>query len=374
VAALITHRFNFEDADKAYSLVVDGHEPSLGVVLRYVTTPAWSAAPITAARPRKASGRCTLGVIGAGAFARAVLLPILSKSAGVRLKTVVTSRGASASQVGDMFGFAAAGTDPESILTDPEINAVIIATPHGSHAALTARALENGKHVFVEKPLALSRLELNRVIAARSSASAFFMIGFNRRFAPMSIAARKHLESRPGPRFLVLRINAGPQPRDGWLGTEAEGGGRILGEACHFVDLAQFLVSSAIRSVHASQATKGGAADDVTITLGFADGSLATIAYTGLGDPAYPKENIELYAAGTVIRIDDFRTLTRVVDGREIRTTAEQDKGHRAEMEALIKAVSAGGPAPVDENELISSSLATLAALESLSSGARIEL
>jgi predicted dehydrogenase len=375
--ALITHRFDFSEAEAAYALIVDGAEPSLGVVLTY---PIPAASPTPLPRPTRgaahmSSDRCTIGVIGAGAFARAVLLPILSEAKDVVLKTVVTGRGASAIQVRDSLGFTAAATDPEEIFGDPAIDAVVIATPHHSHADLVVRGLEAGKHVFVEKPLALSRIEINRIVTARAAAQTFFSVGFNRRFAAMARLARKRLDERPGPRFLVLRINAGPLPRDGWMAAESEGG-RVLGEVCHFIDLAQFLAGSAICSVHAGSARTGSAADDIAVTLGFADGGLATIAYTGLGDPAFPKEHIEAYAAGTVVRIEDFRRFTQIVDGRERgdRASKEQDKGHRAELRAFIDAVKSGGPAPVDEGELIASSVATLAILESLSSGLRIDL
>lgn len=374
--ALITHRFDFADAEKAYALVVDGVAPSLGVVLTYDTVeerraPAPTAIP--AARP--ATGHCTIGVIGAGVFARSVLLPILKDISGATLKSVVTSRGATAAQVREAFGFARAAAEIDDVLGDPQINAVVIATPHNSHAELVARALAAGKHVFVEKPLAISRAEVDRVRAAREAASGFFAVGFNRRFAPLSRTARTHLDGRPGPRMLSLRINAGPPPREGWMSAPSEGGGRILGEVCHFVDLAQFLASAPIETVHAAGAQSGVSVDDVVITLGFANGSVASITYTGLGDSAYPKELIEAYAAGTVVKIDDFRRLVQVIDGRETGGRAgSQDKGHRAELAAFVDAVRSGGPAPADESEAIAASVATLAIVESLSTGRTIHL
>ncbi|HEX9463208.1 MAG TPA: bi-domain-containing oxidoreductase, partial [Alphaproteobacteria bacterium] len=228
VAALTSHRFDFAEADKAYALVVDGTTASLGVLLTYraaaETRPDIAPKAIPVARP--AIGHCTIGVIGAGVFARAVLLPILKDLRDVTLKTVVTSRGANAVQVRDAFGFARAAAEVEDILGDPQINAVLVATPHDSHADLVARALAAGKHVFVEKPLALSRAEIDRVAAARAASPAFFTVGFNRRFASLSRLARTRLDARPGPRVLSLRVNAGPPPRQGWMAASADGGGR----------------------------------------------------------------------------------------------------------------------------------------------------
>ncbi|MGQ0663072.1 MAG: bi-domain-containing oxidoreductase [Pseudomonadota bacterium] len=376
VAPLISHRFDFARAEQAYALVVDRPEPSLGVVLNYPPAAPPARVPVLRARSSspKARGSCVVGLIGAGAFARAVLLPALKDLSGVTLKTVVATRGMSAESARARFGFAAAATEAGAVFDDPEIDAVIIATPHSSHADLVVRALERGKAVFVEKPLALTRQELNAVVGARETSAGFFTVGFNRRFAPMAIRARELIAKRPGPRFLVLRINAGPRPRprEGWIAAE----GRILGEVCHFVDLAAFLAGAPIASVQASAARDPEAADDVAAMLAFADGSLATIAYTGLGDPAFPKEQIEAYAAGTVVRIEDFREFTLVVDGkaRPMRDRLGQDKGHRAELEAFVAVVRAGGPPPVEERELVASSLATIAVIEALETGQRIML
>ncbi|MBI3709088.1 MAG: bi-domain-containing oxidoreductase [Proteobacteria bacterium] len=375
VGALITHRFEFSQAEAAYTLVVDRTEPHLGVVLKYPEMAASRPLPPAAAR-RAASGNCVIGMIGAGAFARGMLLPLLKDIPGVALKTLVTSRGMTAEHNRESHGFINAATDPAAIFDDAEINAVIIATPHGSHAELTARGLQAGKNVFVEKPLALTREELNRVIAAREASTGFLLVGFNRRFAPMAVSARDALAARPGPRFLLLRVNAGPLPRESWIAQDSEGRGRILGELCHFVDLAQYLAGAPIRRVQAAAARATGPADDVAVTLDLADGSLATIAYTGLGDPSFPKEHIEGYAAGTVVRIEDFRDFTRVVDGKETRETSRlgQDKGHKAELAAFVNAVKTGGKLPADEAELVASSLATIAVLEALSTGAAVNL
>ncbi|MBF0323901.1 MAG: bi-domain-containing oxidoreductase [Alphaproteobacteria bacterium] len=375
VGALVSHRFPFEKAEDAYRLVTEGGEPHLGVVLCY-DTETKSAAPVFPAA-KLAPGGCVLGVVGAGNFARTVLLPEFKRLPGVTFRTICTTRGQTAEHARATFGFAHATTDLNELLADPAINAVLVATRHSNHAELTARCLAAGKSVIVEKPLALDRDQLNKVVAARAAGNAFFTVGFNRRFAPLTVKARALLARHAGPKMLVLRVNAGALPAESWVNAAEEGGGRILGEVCHFVDLARALAGSAIISVQADAArvTHGGC-DDLTVTLGFADGSLATIVYTAQGDSAYSKERFECFAGGTVAVIDNFLTLSVTENGktRTEKAGLGQDKGHRAELEAFAAAVAAGGPAPADEAELIETSLATIAVLESLAQGQRIHL
>ena len=375
VGALITHRFPFDDAESAYQLVTGGGEPALGVILRYESEIKPSPRPVFATA-LAATGRCVLGVIGAGSFARTVLLPELKRLPQVELHSICTTRGQTAEHGQQAFGFANATTEIDDVLNDPAINAVLIATRHSNHAELTARALAAGKSVLVEKPLALDHAQLNQVIAARQASDAFFMVGFNRRFAPMSVKARAHLARHAGPKMLVLRVNAGNLPAESWVNSAEEGGGRILGEVCHFVDLARHLTGSAITSVQAdTAAVKAGACDDLTVTLGFGDGSLATIVYTALGDSSFSKERFECFGGGTVAAIDNFLSLSLTENGRtRVEKGMSQDKGHRAELELFARAVAAGGPAPVDEAETIETSLATIAILDSLRDGRRVLL
>lgn len=375
VAPLITHRFPFERALDAYALVTQGGEPHLGVVLEYSGQPEIKTRPSFPAvvgQPR----RCVLGVIGAGNFARTVLLPELRRRGDVTLRAVVTRRGPSAQQTREAFGFQEASTDIETVLGDPTINAVLVATRHDTHADLAARALAAGKAVLVEKPLALSRDELNRVAEARAGSAGFFQIGFNRRFAPLMEQARQRLARTGGPRVVLLRVNAGAIPSESWIHAD-EGGGRILGEACHFVDLARFLVGAPIVSVRAQAArTVAGASDDVSITLDFADGSLGTVLYTALGDTALAKELIEAYGGGMALTVDDYRSLTIAESGRirRVKPMGARDKGFAASLAAFVEAVGRGGPAPIDEAELMETSLATIAAMESLRSGRVVDV
>ncbi len=384
IAELITHRFPLADAGRAYDLVTGGDEPSLGVVLTYPDSAhpdARAPKPVFAPPAAKpAPGACAIGLIGAGAFARSVIVPELQKISGVTLETAVARRGTSAEQARETFGFKAAATDESAVLDNPAVNAVIVATRHDSHAGLAARALARGKAVLVEKPLALSFEQLNEIAAARAAApaGAFFQVGFNRRFAPLALALKQKLAAKPGPKFVLIRVNAGALERESWAAGASEGGGRIVGEACHFLDLARFLVGCAITSVFAEAGPPGragGLTEDASIQLRFADGSLAAIAYAAQGDAKSGKERIEAFAGGASFVLDDFRTLTATEQGRtETAGGGAPDKGVAAELAAFVRAVREGGGAPVDEAELIETSTAILAAMDSLQTGQRVVL
>jgi len=375
VNLLTTHTFQLDDAENAYDLVTGGGEPHLGVVLSYKGDAAPKTVSFPAPKSNKSDG-CVLGLIGAGGFAKAVLLPELKSMPGVTLHTVATQRGSSAEHAGETFGFINAAADIDQVLENPEINAVLIATRHDSHASLTARALRAGKSVLVEKPLGLTRDGLNEIADARNEGSGFFQVGFNRRYAPLSVKVRERLALQNGPKFLLLRINAGHIPSDSWIHAADEGGGRILGEVCHFVDLARYFIGAPIASVQADTASvTAGACDDISVALRFADGSLATVAYTGLGDNAYSKELIEAYSGGTVVTIDNFQSMTTAENGKVSKSgSGHQDKGFKPALKAFTEAVSNGGPAPINEAELLETSLATIAVMESLRDGGRIDL
>lgn len=393
-AALTTHRFGFEDAPAAYATIA-GQEPHLGVLLKYADTPAPGdspparGAPSRATRsreapaegrqthpeaakpslPRRPAARCRLGVIGAGNHARSVLLPILAKLPACELHTVATARGLSAAQAQRRLGFRRATADADEIFEDGDIDAVVVAAPHSLHASQTTRALAAGKPVFVEKPLALNWQELRDVATAAEASTAFLLVGFNRRFAPLALAAKAHLAASPGPRHVLMRINAGPLPAGSWQGRTDEGGGRLLGEACHFIDLGAFLGDARVAAVQAQAvpAAANGLCEDATIVLRLDNDSLATVFYTASGPPASGKELIEAYAGGDLARIEDFRRLSLWRKSRlQRRRRQRQDKGHRAELAAFVAAVAAGGPPPVPLAEQLNASAATLAALDSV--------
>lgn len=378
ISSLITHRFPFAQSVEAYNLVLNGGEPHLGVVLKYDGTdeaPDASHSIVLNSRNRMASGRCVLGVIGAGAFGKVSLLPAFKSDSRVQLHTLVTSRGASAESSGSRLGFVVASTEIQDALQNPEISGLVVLSPHSTHASLVSKALAAGKHVFVEKPLALTHEELQSVADARNESGAFFMVGFNRRFAPYVAEVRQHLRSMSGRNMVQIRVNAGQLPPESWQRDTEEGQGRILGELCHFVDLAMDLVGEHLVSVSAQAAgATRGLCEDVDVTLRFADGSLANIFYTALGDTSVSKELIECFKSGTVCQIDNFRKMTITVNGRSVlkKKSQLQDKGHGAQVKAFVDGMISGEP-PVDEQAFINSSLATLLLLDSIRVGRPVE-
>jgi predicted dehydrogenase len=294
-------------------------------------------------------------MIGAGAFAKAVLLPILKRTRGVDLATICTATGLSAQSTAKKFGFAACTTDLEGIFDDPQINAVMIATRHHLHAPLAIRALQAGKHVFVEKPLALDEDQLHTLLkTVNSESSARLMVGFNRRFAPLTQRVKEVYEARGGPLAIHYRVNAGHVPPEHWVHDSQEGGGRIIGEVCHFVDWMHYLTGVAPRHVYTQALPAGGrhiAEDNVLITVTFADGSVGSIHYLANGDPRLPKERIEVFGSGAVAIVEDFQSAYVIQQGKRTklggRLWSRQDKGHAAELQAFIAAVETGGDAPI---------------------------
>ncbi len=375
VEALISHRFPIDAAAQAYDLVTGGGEAHLGVVLSYPEDTTRVVRPNFNIAIRNGAA-CVLGVVGAGNFAKSVLLPALKRMGSVQLHTLATQRGATAEHGIETFGFGRATTDVGDVLASEAINAVLISTRHDSHAELTSRALNAGMNVLVEKPLALTWEGLNGVIAARAgNEAAFFQVGFNRRFAPAAVRLQGALAAKTGPKVVSIRVNAGAIDADHWVHAPDEGGGRLLGEACHFIDLARFLIGAPIVSVQADAAQViDGACDDAVIAVRFGDGSLATVLYTALGDGSASKERIEAHAGGASYIVDDFRSFEVVGDNTTPAWKGTQDKGFVGALTAFTAAVANGTAAPIDEAELIETSAATLAVMDSLRSGERIVL
>lgn len=377
LAPLITHRFPVAAAAAAYDSVRSGGGPApLGVVLTYPEHPeptplriATSASPVRISRERPG-----IGFIGAGSFASDMLLPIL-KLLDVELAGVATARGVSALQAAQQFGFRYTTSDPEALFTDPAIHAVVIATRHDEHAALAARALESGKAVFVEKPLALDEPSLARVLASAQTGPPL-LVGFNRRFAPATEFVMARLQRLPGARVVHVRVNAGAVPADSWMHDPAVGGGRLIGEGCHFIDLATYLAGSPVIGV--SVAALGGADpaaplhDNVHIALRCADGSLASVLYTSKGNARAGKERVEVFAAGTMAVIDDFRA-AEFHGERTERWKGKQDKGHAEQLRRFVAALRTGGPAPIALAELADTSRITLRAAAALAGPASTE-
>jgi predicted dehydrogenase len=301
-----------------------------------------------------------------------VLLPELARQRQVRAACLVTATGASARRSAERFGFERCGTDPESALQD-DVDLVFIATAHDSHAALAARALRAGKAVWLEKPPALDDDQLQLLSSAARETGGFLAIGYNRRFSHHTQTMRAAFARRAGPLAIHYSVAAGRPPRGTWIVDPAVGGGRIVGEVCHFVDWCAHLVGSAPVSVHARALARDPEVDDSMIaTLGFGDGSAATIQYLACASPALPKERIEASAGGTTLLCEDFRRTWRA-GGRAPRGL-RQDKGQAAALTAVLAAVRSGAPSPFALSEIEAISRATFAMLESLRSGQTVGL
>lgn len=384
VGRLTTHTFAIEEAERAYRLLEARGEPSLGIVLTYPPPP--SDVPATrrlrlgaepaAARPA-AEGILGVGVVGAGSHASLVLLPLLDRTHAIRRRAICSSGGVHAALSGKRHGFEIACTAPNDIFDDPSVHAVIVATRHDSHSQLALAALCKGKHVFVEKPLAISAEQLDDFeagLAELPDPRPTWMLGFNRRFSPAARLLAEFFSPVAGPRTVTHRFNAGPVPADHWTNDPAIGGGRLLGEACHALDLACFLVHGQIVRIFAESVAPGGSAgtgaDQTIVVARFDNGSVASIGYFAGGDKGLPKERIEVFGGGRIAIIDDFRTITLCAGGVvKTRKLPSRDKGHAAELEAFFSAARAGGPPPIPAAALLNVSRASLAMVDSLRLG-----
>lgn len=352
VGALTSHEFPFDDAPQAYDTLINDPN-SLGIMLRYPDPPILATSDplrrvVELGATASPAARGQIGVIGAGNFARQVLLPAV-EAAGGSIRTIVSSGGTSAALAAARFHAERASSDPADVLEDPAIDTVVIATRHDSHANLVERALRAGKHVFVEKPLAISDESLATLEAtiheldSRGSLP-HLEVGFNRRYALISVRMRELLDSVSSPKSLILTMNAGRLPLEHWTQNPDVGGGRILGEACHMIDLARFLVNAPIVDLHAmylDSETK----DTATISLKFADGSIASINYFANGARRYPKETVQAFAGNRVLVNTNFRKLKPYgwPGARAVRLRS-QDKGHKAQIAAFLNATRVGVP------------------------------
>lgn len=359
VAPLISHRFELERADEAFGLLMSG-EPSLGILLQYgnKSDPARASVRRVTLRDAPAPARCMVAFLGAGNYAGRVLIPAF-QAAGAQLHSVVSGGGVSAVHFGKKFGFVEAATDYNSVLQNPDIDTVVIATRHDAHAAQVLAALRAGKHVFCEKPLCLTLSELHEIeLAVAAHPNQLLMVGFNRRFSPQVTEMKSLLGAVTEPKAFIMTVNAGAIPTDHWTQDPEVGGGRIIGEACHFIDLLRHLAGTVItrHSVFALDRAGGtaGPADKVSIMLEFADGSVGTIHYLANGHKSFPKERLEVFAGGRILRLDNFRRL-HGWGWKKIRNKRlwRQDKGQAACAGAFIEAVRKGEPSPIPEDEIL---------------------
>jgi predicted dehydrogenase len=374
VKPLITHRCDIVNAASAYELIAGKAQQSyLGVILQYPADQQLESRRFELIGPQSqasSENQIRVGLLGAGNFARGVLMPAMRQS-GTVLTGVCSKNGVSAQSAAKKFGFAFCTTDEDQIYSDDSINAVVIATRHNLHAEQVIQALRSGKHVFCEKPLCLTEEELDEIHSAyASAASCRLMVGFNRRFAPMIQQMRALLSKSEGPFTMQYRVNAGPLPPDHWVSDPEQGGGRILSEMCHFVDLLSFICGSIPIAVQAKD-VPSPSGQDITAIVEFQDGSIGTITYVCSGDRSFSKERIEVFGGGAVATLDDFRRLDLVRLGKKktFYSRLRQDKGHKSEWRAFSGCIRSRGPAPIAFEEIVASTLATIRIAESLRTG-----
>jgi predicted dehydrogenase len=371
VKPLISHRFALDQTEAAYA-VVSGSEPSLGILLEYSSRAIKPDAVIMSSTVSFAIDRSlpgnnrgpVLAFVGSGNYATAVLIPVF-KETGARLMSVASSAGVSGVHVAKKHGFDETTTDTSKLFLDAAVDALVISTRHNSHARFVLQALAAGKHVFVEKPLCLTLEELSEIETsyanlAEQGKAPLLMVGFNRRFAPQVQKIKRLLASVRGHKSFVMTVNAGAIPSDHWTQDKNVGGGRIVGEGCHFIDLLRFLADSPIVS-HDRIAMGAVNSDTVTLQLGFADGSIGTVHYFSNGCKAFPKERLEIFASGRVLQLDNFCKLRAFGwKGFNKMNLWRQDKGQKACAQAFVDAIRAGGQSPIPIRELLEVSRVTI--------------
>jgi predicted dehydrogenase len=383
-APLITHRFPIEQAEKGYELITGKTgEPFLGVVITYPNEPSVAhrvELSTTATSAVSGSTGVCIGVFGAGNFATATLLPAMRAVGGIEFGGICTTGGASARSAGSRSGFRFCVSDESELLKDDSINTIAVCTRHALHAGQVIAALRASKHVFCEKPLAMNEEQLASILEAydQQDPKRFLLVGYNRRFAPLARRLKAFVSGVVEPIIMHYRVNAGFIPADHWTQDLEQGGGRVLGEVCHFVDFLSFICGHPVVSVSASLMPNAGryANDNLAATLRFADGSMGTITYTANGDKSFSKERVEVFAQGRVAVLDDYRELRTVRDGKHkvIKSRLGVDKGHRGEWETYAEVIRNGGQSPISLNELMNSTLATFALVRASANGSWVEV
>lgn len=366
VEPLISHRFDVSQAARAYAVLEkesplaivleygpDSSIAAIGEAARKDTSPEHVLTLAAGAETEKRRGGA-IGVLGAGNYASRVLIPAF-RDTGATLRTLVANTGVNAAVVGRRFGFAETATDASRVMTEPAIGSIVVATRHDSHAQYVCDALSAGKNVFVEKPLAINHAELDSIESAygsESASSALLMVGFNRRFAPLAVEMKTLVDTIAEPLVMVITVNAGDIPTDHWVHDPMVGGGRIVGEACHFIDFARFLAGCPVATWKAARA--GSSSDRAAVILAFENGSLATIHYVSGGHRAFPKERVEVFAGGRVLQLDNYRKLRGWGwQNFSKRGLWRQDKGNAACVAAFMQAVREERAAPIAFAEIM---------------------
>jgi predicted dehydrogenase/threonine dehydrogenase-like Zn-dependent dehydrogenase len=383
VSSLTTHRLPIEKAADAYGMIYGGTEPYVGVVLEYdLKRRPEAIVNIAASTSHKPSDGLGVGFVGAGNYSSVHLLPHLKTNKGVQLTGVTSATGLNAKQKAEKFGFSYCATDIQPLLEDAAIDAIFIGTRHSTHAEFTTRALNAGKHVFVEKPLVVNEEQLDAVIDSYQKANAQkptgLMVGLNRRFAPM-IVKLKDAVSAASALQMIYRVNSGNIPTSTWLHEEDEGGGMLVGEMCHFIDLMQFVCGQRPTTVYAqslrANSQKVSDYDNLSIVISFDGGSVGTLSYNTVGNSGFSKEHLEVFGGGIVAVLDDFRSLEIVKGNKPMRIkAANQDKGQSREIAETVEAFRTKGAAPIPFGELVAAMRVVFGARKSVLSGQPVTL
>ncbi|MBU0991500.1 MAG: bi-domain-containing oxidoreductase [Proteobacteria bacterium] len=383
IKPLVTHTFPFSNAMDAYK-IIEGEQSEfyVGILLSYEERKKHEPAKIFVNEHEALKGTLSIGMIGAGNFAQANILPFLKGNPDVRLNGICTAKGMTAKSVAEKFRFKYCAGDPLEILDDKDSQLVFIATRHDSHAEYVVRALRKGKHVFVEKPLCVSLPQLEEIIKTvahlKDTGKLYgLMVGYNRRFAPSSLKLKSFFGGSDAPVTLIYRVNAGYMPPDNWYQDPAQGG-RFVGEGCHFVDFAQFITGSVPVSVHAfgipEKQKTSSLVDNLTVSIQMKNGSLVVIVYNASGAPNMPKERVEVLGMNSSAVLDDFKALTLYRGGKKTVKRFPQDKGYHGEIASYLLHVKTGKGQLISFNSLVVTSLTTFAAVESMKERKRIDL
>lgn len=367
---LITHTFDISKAEKAYDIVLGKvEEPHIGILLSYPDSETKKTSLVSVLSNKISA--INIGFIGAGSFAQSYLIPY-TKRGGASLDTVVTTKGITAKNVATKFGFNKASSEAGDVLNNAEINTIFIATPHNSHASYAMEAIKAGKNVFVEKPLAMNYAELEEVKRVYSENNQMLMVGFNRRFSPIAEKIKSEFSGNGEPKVINIRVNAGFIPKDHWTQNKNIGGGRIIGEMCHFIDLMQYFTDAKPVKVYAASINTDNqniiTEDNISVTVSFSDGSIGNLLYLGNGDKSLPKELIEVFSGGKVGRIHDFRKGVIHKDNKHIKLKLD-GKGHKQEVEVFLNSLKQNNQAPIPFESIYITTLTTFKILDSLITG-----
>ena len=383
VSSLITHRFPIDHAEDAYALITRKQNQNyLGVIITYPDVENQQAennvVTFSSKHTSSRSKKLNVGVIGAGNYANAVFLPTIKKNAHINLFGIVSAKGLNAQQSARKFGFAYAGSHTDTIFKDEKIDLVTILTQHADHADLVKKGLQAGKHIYCEKPLAITKKQLEGILPVLQKKNhAYLTVGFNRRFAPYSILLKSFFANRVEPIYAHYRVNAGFIPSSHWLHDSSKGGGRLIGEGCHFIDYLIFLVGQIPESVHTQALPDNGKyeSDNFVITMVFSDGSIGTISYLANGNKLVGKEYLEVFCGGKVGILDDFRKLQLFGQSADKkREYFKQDKGHANAWNEFVNAVINNSEAPIPYAELIGTAYVILACAQSMRTGQSVNI